>query len=155
MFLEAGLNQKQAAKISELSDKLAQDLAANKSPEALDADFDKVSKEVFGERDEEVMKVGKALISENVPEALADKVEGLSNDALLVLAGVLDNIQSKYISEDDLPRPQNTTTSALSKEDISAKASTIMKSEAWRNSFDPGHDAAVAEVNRLYSQLNS
>jgi len=138
--LEKGFNEL----VAELSEK------AKGDSEQQDIDFDKLAKETFGDREEDVMKVTKSLIAQYTPESMKGKIESLNNDALIIMAGVLDKIQKEFIAEDSIPRGNETQVGGANEAQQQAQGAALMISEAYTNWQHPEHDATVEKVQRLF-----
>ncbi|MDE2019180.1 MAG: hypothetical protein KGJ13_02405 [Patescibacteria group bacterium] len=151
-FYNSGIHPRQASKfqdvmLASLARRQAKQLEAAKK---LDAEFETISKTALGESNKETMARVKKALDEFAPASLKQFLPKLDNNSLVIMAGVIDAIQRKYMSEDDL-KPSGTVTTNT---DPSAreKAKTLMASEAFTNEFHPKHDETVAEVQRLYQE---
>ena len=151
MFLKNGISVDQAkaldADYNEIISKFSPDT------EALDAEFDKMTGELFGDRLDEVLNTAKNLLSEHTPESMKDQVNSLGNKELTIMASVLDSIQAKFINEDDLPRERGGASSSASPEAKRAEAKALMASPEWKNKSHPGHDAVAIKVQELYKGI--
>lgn len=122
--------------------------------EALNKSFDEMTASHFGDRQDKVMENAKGLIKEFTPDSFEVHVNGLSNEALLVMASVLDGVHAKYIAEDTAhlggggERTPEVTVSELRKKGVE-----LQQTDAFKNSMHPGHAAAVAEWNAVYEQI--
>lgn len=148
MFLDAGVSKTQAAKLDKAFNELVLGMAPD--PAKLDAEFDQMALDTFGERKDKALENAKILLNSNVPEAFKDHINNLGNKELIVMASVLDQIQQKYIAEDSLPQSGGSATPAMSAEDARAKGRQLIASEAYQNSFHPDHARVVEEVRRIY-----
>lgn len=123
------------------------------NPEAQDTEFDTMATSLFGDKKEGVLKNANALLADNakdLPAEFKDAFNNLPNKILIPLAAVLDNIQKKFINEDDLPGGGNAVNNTVSHEALRAEAIQIRSSEAWKSTFHAGHAAAVARSNEIY-----
>lgn len=124
-------------------------------------DFDKQAAALLGSRKDQVLDNGKKIFTANIPEnmrafshILHDPKE-VSNRALLMFAGVLDTLRSKYMREDSFSTAQGVSTGGLTKEQISAKGKKLMATEEYQNPLHAEHADRVKEVNELYARLGS
>lgn len=121
-----------------------------------DAEFNTLTTELFGDKGDAVLASGKALLDKHVDAKLKPFVGELDNKAMMVLASVLDGIKSEFIGEDKIPDGTTTPPSgALTNDDIKAKVTEIMLSQAFQNPSDQGHEAAVAAKTALIAQLKA
>lgn len=154
LFLKANVSQNQAEALDAGWNDLMQQFAPD--PEIQNADFDKMATEVFGDKKDTVLSNAKALLeahSKDLPEGIKDAFNNLSNDILVPLAAVLNSIQGKYISEDDIPTGGGGAPAGASSEELRAEAVKIRSSEAWRDKFHEGHADAVARSEALYKRI--
>lgn len=154
VFHKAGVSARQAkvleAGYNDLVTAFLKD--AKGASEAQDADFEKITNSVFGERKAEALNGAKQLIMAHTPEALKPHIEKLSNENLIILSGVLDAVRQQYISEDAMPRG-GSAPMGMSQEQRQAKGRELMASKAYQNPFDPEHEKVKAEVQRLYGTI--
>lgn len=122
-------------------------------PEAADAEFHKMTGELFGDRADEVMKTAKSLLSEHTPDSMTEQVNGLGNKELTIMAAVLDSIQDKFINEDDLPRGGAVVSGVKSNEEKRAEAKTLMATPEFKSKSHPSHDEVALKVAKLYESL--
>ena len=79
-------------------------------------------------------------------------LKDLPNDALVVMAGVLKNIQSKYIKEDGPTGPGNAPASS-SVDELRAEARTIMMKPEYTNAFHPNHEQVKKDLADVYDRM--
>lgn len=120
---------------------------------ANDDAFTKLATDTFGatQRDA-VLATSKGLLDQFAPAAMKPMIANMSNENLILMAGVLNNIHAKYIKEDGAPGGQPTAT-AMSPAEVSMKARELMSKPEYRNPMLPGHDRVVKEVTELYDSL--
>jgi hypothetical protein len=123
--------------------------AAGAETEKQDTDFEKLAGDVFGNRKDEALKGAKTLIASYVPEKMKSHVANLSNENLIVLAGVLDAVRKEYISEDRLPKG-GAAPVGMSLEQKQARGRALMASPEYTNQFHPDHAKVKAEVDAIY-----
>lgn len=119
-----------------------------------DKAFDELVNSTFGDKQEEILANAKALIVEHAPEGFREKMGDLSPESLVILAGVLKNIQEKYIDEDELPGGKGGG-SGMSEMTAQAEIQKIIGSEAFKNPMHSGHNTAKTEFQRLSGVLDS
>lgn len=148
---KAGVSQKQLGLIEPAFNELVSKLAgeAGGDSEQANADFDKLALDTFGTREEEVMKNGKALIAKYIPESMKTHQESISNENLIILAGVLDGITKEFISEDRIPDGGNVV-GPVTQADKEVEGRRLMMTDEYRDAFNPGHDAMQSRVNKLF-----
>lgn len=153
---EAGISARQFKTIEPLWNKFALEMATKTQAgaQALDKDFDKLAVATFGERKDKALAGAKAMIEKFTPESVKAHVGSLSNENLIILAGVIDGIVQKYVSEDQLPGASGGAGGATGEQAKRDEALKIMQTDAFRNPFDPGHAAAVEKVNAIYRSLS-
>jgi hypothetical protein len=151
LFHKAGLSKRQALEIQQGYEQLlgAKHKEAIEKKAAQDTEFSGLAEKVFGKEVEKVLLSSKALIAQHAPDAVKAHLDKLDNNSLVILAGVLNSIKTKYIKEDQVPGGGNAP-AGLSETDRRAKGQALMASEAYRNKFHPDHDRVNAEVQALY-----
>lgn len=153
IFKTAGVSAKQAATLvpayNALVAEISKELGA--AGEQADVDFDKLAGETFGPKKEAVLKNSKALIAKYAPPQMAKHLEGLSNENLIVMAGVIDAIRAEFISDDKLPEGGTGGGVGMTAEAKRAKGMELMASKAYQDPFHPEHAKVKAEVDRLYN----
>jgi len=151
IFHKAGVSARQAKILEkEWNDMMLQTLkASGVAVEKQDADFTKLAGEVFGDRQEKALGDAKILLAKYAPEKVKPHLESLSNENLILMAGVLDGIRREYINEDDLTGGP-AASAAMSSEEKRVKGKELMASKAYSDPFHPDHNKTVEEVQRLY-----
>ena len=101
-FFEVGITPKQAKQLQEKHDELMfQVVQSNKKLKDLaDTDFEKLAQDSFGDKTDRALEVSKKMIEANVAEPFKAQIDKLSNEQLMIMASVLYNVHTKYISED-------------------------------------------------------
>lgn len=152
----AGLSKKQAAMVREGYEKLIIEHAKEKgiAAQQLDTDFEKLSKNAFGDSADKVLAESKILIAKYGHESMKPHIEKMSNENLIILASVLKGVREQYIKEDILPPAGGSGAGGgKSEAEVRKEAMTLMASEAWRNFSHPDHAATTKKVNELYASL--
>lgn len=150
LFKKANITPEQLAVLGPGFEEVTKTLVGQKgeADQKQDVDFDTRATEVFGDRKEEVMKQGKALIA-LADERVRGDVDNMSNDELIRLASILDGVRQKYISEDALPT--NPTQTTMTNQEKIIEGTKLMATDAYRNEFPAlEHNAMVERVNRLF-----
>lgn len=153
-FHKAGLRPDQAKVIWDEVTIAATELQAEKGAAAVqqEVDFTKLATDTFGVDRDKVLATGKGLLEKFAPAAMKPLIAAMSNENLILLSGVLNNINKTYIKEDGAPGggPQ---ASGMTPADISMKTRELMAKPEYQNASLPGHERIVAEVNALYDML--
>ncbi len=159
IFLEAGLNQKLVDIIQPKVEAMAiamQEQAATKQTEAKgeeDKAFDLAADKVFGTNRDQILADSKVLLSELAPEGFEQKIAEMPDDNLILLAGVLNNVKSKYINEDGSGSPSGGAAGVQTVDDLRQQARTIMQSDEYRNSFNTKSTEKRQEVAAIYEKI--
>lgn len=152
----AGLSKKQAAMVREGYEKLIVEHAKEKglAQEKLDNDFEKLATTAFGDKRDKVLAESKILIAKYAPENVKAHVANLSNENLIILAGVLKGVREQYIKEDILPPAGGSGSgNAKTEAEIRTEAMKLMASPEWKDATHRDHDKVVKQVNDLYASL--
>jgi len=155
IFHKANLTQEQANVLQPEFEKLMEGIHLQ-GIEKFNADnvsFDELAQKTFGEKEEEVMQSAKQLIAENSPEGFEEHIKELPNESLILMAGVLNSIKGKYISEDSINQLNNVGSGASDEIGLRTEARKILQSEPYRDSFHPDHDKALKEVAAIYEKI--
>ena len=113
--------------------------------------FDKLASTLFGADREKVMATAKGLLDQFTPPSLRGELAKLSNENLVVLAGVLRGINDKYIKADSAPN-MGGIVGGSTPESMREEARKLMQSPAYSNPMDPNHDSTLKKINELYRQ---
>jgi hypothetical protein len=134
---EAGKKAQEAAKVSR------------------ETEFEKLLDTTYGSDKAKVIERTKALMADSVAPEMKEKVasvlSNISNDALFVLTAVLNGIHAKYISEDNAPGAGGNAGGDSTT--LHSEAEGIMRSEAYKDFRNPGHDAAKQKVQDLFKRI--
>jgi len=155
IFFEAGLNQNQVNIIQgKYEAKMLEAMQAQAADPAMSDDaFDKMTTDLFKDRTDTVLKNSQLLLKENLPEALQSKIEGLNNEALTVLAAVLDGVREKYISEDVMPREGEVPAGSDSVNELRQQARVLMAKPEYTNKSHKDHLGIAQEVKDVYDRI--
>lgn len=152
MFHKAGISAKQAAALEK--DWNALQVQAMQKAGAVaqqsDTDFDKLKTETFGANAETVIKNAGALLAQYTPANMKSHVANLSNENLIVLAGVIEGIRKDFISEDRMPSGGAAPSGSMTKEQKQAEGRRLMALPEYTNQFHPDHEKIKAQVQQLY-----
>lgn len=154
-FHKAGLTTAQAKTVwTEVSGALSEMQTASAAAAAqTDVDFTKLATDTFGVNRDAILATSKGLLEKFAPASMKPMIDKMSNENLILMAGVLDGINKTYIKEDGpgkLP-----ASNAMTPADVSMKARELMAKPEYANASLPGHDRIVAEVNELYASLRN
>lgn len=150
---EANVTPEQLQKLVHTYDKLfvethKQELSDIKNTmESLEKDFEKSARQAFGERFDKVLGVGRTILETHVPAEIKDRLNLLDNNALIVLASVLDSVNEKFIKEDRI----STSTTGTVGGDKSTRRLELQK-QIWAV---PAHKRIGPEYERLTKELAS
>jgi len=152
LFKAADIDPRQAAKLdsgfSELMGSMSEAMKAES--EKSDVDFDKLGQDTFGDNMDQVMKTAKGLLAQHTPENMKGHLDTLSNENLIIMAGVLNNFAKEYISEDKLPGDGAGQVSFGSEAEKQAEGIKLMTSPAYQDAFHPNHKDVVDKVQKLF-----
>lgn len=152
VMFAAGVNGKQAKILEEGYNKLLLQSVEGQKGKAAEQDkqFIEMTTKVFGQEKDQALKIAKALIDKHTSTEVKPYLAGLPNEALIVMADTLRNIQKTYIREDQLPTGAGSGVGPVSQEQRRAEGQKLMASEAYTNAFHPEHEATVKKVRELY-----
>lgn len=167
---EAGLTERQAQKVwdsyikSELeaagksrADREAQD-------KALDAEFDKLTGDIFGDKYEESAKLAQDLIAKHVPAELVSSYSELANNpkAMVAVIKALDGAQreiselhKKYGVEGSLPSGNGSSQGGESLDSVRTELAKLRVSPAARDFTNPEHKATMEKIDMLSQKVRS
>lgn len=155
-FFAAGIPKRQAEKFMakfgpEMEAYSAAKTQAQKDAQAkADSEFETLSKAALGDSNKAVIARVNATMKELCPAPMKAYLDKLSNENLVIMAAVIDAVQKKYMTEDELnPKPNGT--GGGDEASISEKGRALMASKAYTDAWHPDHDKVVAEVNALYA----
>lgn len=152
-FYDAGLTPKQAEVIQDKYAEAGKQVLALEQA-AIDEEFTKFSKEIFGDNMDKALAESQELLGKLIPEAAKKFLPVIGNEALVVLASVLKEVKAKYVGEDKTRLNNNNNVVVGGDVDsLRVKARAIMASPAFQQGTHPGHDAAVAEKNQIYAEI--
>ena len=151
LFYKHGLTPAQAKGIQKDFDAMAIAVAKEKGIQLQqqNTDFDKLAGTVFGPTRDADLATAKQLIDTFAPPAMKGEIAKMSNENLILMAGVLKGISAKYIKADGAPSSQSRGT-GQSPDDLRAEGRKLMESDAWKNSMHLDHEKTKARVAELY-----
>lgn len=122
-----------------------------------EADFEKMTGDVFGDAKEAVLAKSKEMLPKYVPEAVKPWLkewQGMEtvpvNQAFTVIASIMNQVRAMHLNEDGTG---SGSFAAQSAGDIRAQAIKLMQSEAYTNPMDPRHAEVKQSVKDLYKRL--
>lgn len=120
-------------------------------------EFDALLDTTYGKDKSTVTERAKSIMAEVVAPELKDKVtavlKDIPNDVLFALTAVLNGVHAKYIAEDGPiggGAPPAGDPSAMQ-----AEAEAIMKSDAYRDWRNPGHEAAKQKAQSIFQKISA
>lgn len=119
--------------------------------EKLNTDFDALGAKLFGAERDKVLSSTKVLLDKFTPAEMKPHVANLSNEQLMVLTSVVNNIAKTYIKEDG--QPGGGPASSTTPDSIRAEARSLMAQPAYADPFHPDHGKVKGQVDALYAQL--
>lgn len=152
MFHNAGLSKAQVAKLIPQFDKYVAEKSAPILAEnaRLDAEFKELMGKTFGPENGAVLERSKALLTQLTPDGLKPHLVKLPNEALVVLAGVMESVRAKFMAEDKgsgdgAGAGAGATDAAALKEQMYA----LQGSEAFKDYKHRDHAATIAKIRAL------
>lgn len=117
-----------------------------------DVDFDKLAAESFGVDRDKILARGKQLVDANISPAMKNAAMKLDNNAYVVLADILRNIDKKYISPDGAPLGKPNAT-GMTPADVSIKARTLMSEQSKFSIMSPEYQNLQKQIDACYDTL--
>jgi hypothetical protein len=138
IMLDAGIPKAAATKLQQGYEKLlyAQHKQTLEQNKKLDMEFDKTTKDLFGDKKDTVIANAKKFLTEHLPESVKGKLDKLDNDSLVVLTAALDGIVSKYVKEDGFRGGEGAPGGVDTMDTLSAEQRKLFASPEFR---DPRH----------------
>lgn len=157
MMYKHGLTSKQAVSLQKDFDGIVANVLKEKNIQVAqeNADFTKISTEMFGAERDNVLANGKALLTEHVKDPrLVAAMAKLPNDALMVLAATMKSFSDKYIKSPGAPGTPpgapGTGAGGGGKAEMMAEARRLMTTPEYSNSMHPDNTKVLQRVNQLY-----
>lgn len=117
--------------------------------------FEQLLDKTFGAQKQQTLDKVKGIMSEQAPaehkEAISKALDGMSNEQLFAMTVVIDNIHKNYIAEDN--PPNGGTPAGGDPASLQREAEETMRSAAYKDFRDPGHEAARARVQQLFTRI--
>lgn len=151
IFHKHGISAKAASGITKDTELLTQELTKLKT-EQEDAEFDALSTKVFGDKKDQILASGKKLLEENIPDEFKEDFSKLPNKDLVLMAGVLDKIKAKYISEDVI-NPGGIISGGETKESLNNQLSKLMSERQKMGGFHPGYKDICDRITGLCNKI--
>jgi cell division protein ZapA (FtsZ GTPase activity inhibitor) len=155
-FHEGDVHPKQAAKFmakfqAEMKGYAEQQSKAKKDAEEKAAKaFDEIARVALGEQNKEKMTQAKKLLEEHCPANLKAYVGKLDDNALVIMAGVINAIAAEYMPEDALnPKGKTGGDSGLAKRQEAMK---LQQEIVKMTGFEPDYDDKVKRMKSLYAE---
>ena len=153
LFKAADVTQRQADILVKGYDKVSEGLHAKvaEANTARDKEFDTKIDAMYPDNREAAMKTAKDLMSANIPDELKPSLEGLSNEAMLLIMTTMNSVHDKYIKEDGIGG--GGAGGGADAAGMRTEAMKIMQSEAYKDFRNPGYDDAQNKVKELYANI--
>jgi len=153
---KAGLNPAQAKIVWNESIQALNDYAKEKgiAEQQQNTDFDALGTKLFGAERDKVLATSKTLLDKFAPAELKSELAKLSNENLIILAGVLNNINKTYIKT-DVPTNNQPTISGNTPDDIRAEARLLMEKQAKLTPLSQEFENLQKQINAKYDQLRT
>ena len=119
---------------------------------AQDLEFENLKTATFGADGAKVMERVRGALDEYTPKVLQPHLQKLDNNALTIVAGVINAILEKYVPEDKMPKGK--APPAGGGADIREEGRKLMASPAYTDASHKEHAATVKRVNEIYSADN-
>jgi len=163
----AGLNQKQAEKVFQMFMKAELDAAnGNKTQltehqKALDAEFDKVVKEHFGDKFETAQQVALDFVSKHVPEGLRSAYSEIADNpkalAALIAAtnaahNEIEKVKKEYGVEGKITSGDQSSSESI--EDVRKELATLRTSKEAKDFLNPNHKKTMERINELSGKVS-
>lgn len=136
-----------------------QDILKEKNAAAVqaDVDFNKLAETTFGAEKDAKLTRAKAIMTEHAPQEMLKHLDSLSNENLIVMAGVIDSIATKYIAPDKLPGggQGNGQGTLQTMEQRREEARRLMLTKEFNDPFHPDHEKVKKQVSDMYAPLRS
>lgn len=157
IFHEAGLSKAQASKLAAKFDAWVEERTKPEREAAakLDAEFETMTKQAFGPENVKVLERSKELLTQLTPDTMKPFLNRLPNEALVVLAGVMESVRAKFMSEDGISGKAGMTAGASDIVTLREEAQKLQASDAWKNPFDKAHAKTTARVSEIYAQISA
>lgn len=156
----AGLNQKQAERVWKqyISEELktAQESKAKyeQTQKEMDAEFDKLSKELFGDKYDTATAAAQELIKASVPEQMRSFIAEAPPKTQVALIAALnfaktqiDEIKKKYGAEASITSGQQASGQSI--EDTRKELAALRTSQPAKDFLHPEHKKTMARINEL------
>lgn len=119
-----------------------------------DKEFEEVAKTALGEGNKTVMERVRKAMAENAPAVYKPLIGKLSNENLVIMAGVINAIMEKYMPADDL-NPHTDTNGEGSTESEREEIKKLMTTKEFSDPFNPKYKETRAKVSEFYKKLTA
>lgn len=124
--------------------------------EKMHADFTAMGKELFGDKLDQKLEAGQKLLSTLVPEAAKKFLPHIDNNSMIVLAAIMDQVQTKYVGEDTTRLGTGGgSNGGETVESLQAKARELMASAEYTNAMHVNHDKVKGDINGIYERIKA
>jgi hypothetical protein len=161
ILFNAGVPKRQAASIiSGFESFLAKagegnEAKAKEAAVARETEFEGLLDKTYGTQKQAVLDRTKKLMSDSVAPEMRERVaavlKDIPNEHLFALTAVLEGVHKKYIAEDNAP--DTSGNAGGDSNSLQAEAESIMRSPAYSDFRNPGHDSAKQRVQELFGRI--
>lgn len=120
----------------------------------LDDAFDALVAQAHGADNAKALETTKAALEEFTPAPLKPHIGKISNEALAIVSGVINNIVAKYGIEDKIkPAGSGGAGTGGDVEAMRAEMNALIAKPEYRDEFNPAHAATRAKVTELAGKI--
>lgn len=119
----------------------------------LDDAFNELVVQAHGADNAKALETTKAALEEFTPAALKPHMSKISNEALAIVSGVINNIVAKYGIEDKIKPGGAGGAGGADVEAMRAEMNALIAKPEYRNEFAPEHAATRAKVTELAGKI--
>lgn len=150
-FHKNGFSQKQAQALYEFH--IQQELAGKPSQDALDAEFDSIMKDRYGDKANNAIKTAHKYLSDS-DQATKDAFKDLPNNQMIAVIDVLNKNDARFSTEDGSPEGGEQTESTSIEGKVSEATKLRMSPEA-KDPFHADHKATLAKLEALDADIQA
>lgn len=115
--------------------------------------FEELADKTFTDRKQKVMELSTHFISENLPEGFGEHFDKLPNEALVLFAGVMDNMVKRYVREDQLPNLGEGGGSGQSYSAVQTAMRELIRSKEYKDNFHREHQKTRDRVRGMAQEM--
>lgn len=151
LFHKANITQEQAKLLDAGHSDLLKEFMPD--PAEADAQFNKMTEDLFGANKEDILSGVNSLMAENsegLPQDMKDHINKLPNKYLVPMAAIINNIKQKYINEDSLPPKGDRVVTGLTQAERIAEGTRLMALPEYSDKSNPKHAAVYQKALELF-----